>query len=458
MSVRFLHLLLLILITLQAVPAQAREGDTLKPIEIDAPALETYPDDLLAQGDFEAIESRVYEARTSGVPLAVRIVDMTQEAPDLPVQIRQYARDDFGQPMSPERQQAMVDSWGENEVIETSEDADDGFLLLVLVPEDRTQTLAMWWMGDNALPINGLTEKNILATQDVMNEQFAAGNMPNGVYLGISEFSYNVQFGVPARLQRTEIGSALHTAVVPLAIGTTLAGLLVPALAWWLARKNTQTDDIDHVLTPWQAAAVKMKRTTPTITTAMLLEAVHKHEITPGKDGSVRLENGSGNAAVNALRPFANADGIVSPATMYEVEAITAPIRTGIENDLAAIGLFTQRVRVDRTWMLLAMGIALLIAALAVVPTVVSKSALGAGSIAIAVGGVVIGWWWLRHRSYTTPAGDALLAQWLESAAAEDRHLFDTAVHLHLLTDQVGGPNVNRQTHLVRLLRGLSAG
>ena len=458
MKLRLMYLLLALALCFQVVPASARGGDTLEPIQIEAPALETFPEDLLAESDFSAIEARVIEARNAGVPVAIRIVDMTVEASELPFPVRQFATTDFSQPISEERQQTILDAWLRNEVIETSKDANDGFLLLVLVPEDRTQTQAMWWIGDNALPLNGLTHENILATQGEMNAEFAKGNMPNGVFMGISEFSYNVQFGVPDRLERTRVGRALHTAVIPLAIGTIAAGLAVPALAWWLARKNNNSVEIEAEISPWQAAALYMQRPSAVITAAMLLDAVHTGELVPGKDGSVRLKPGVTNPALAALRPFANDEGLVPAEPMLEIEAITFPVRSAIENDLAAIGAFTPRVHVDRTWVLLAMTIAILVAALSVVPTVVSMSALGVGAIIIALVGVTIGEWWITHRSYTSPAGKQLLETWLESASAEDRYLFDTAINLDLLTDQAGGPNVNPQTHLVRQLRGLGAG
>ncbi len=458
MTVRILLAMLAVLVGLATVPAGAREGDTLLPIQIDAPALETYPDDLLAESDFRAIESRVIEARNAGVPVAIRIIDMTRPATDMPFPVRTYARDDFSQPMSAERQQKLVDAWFKHESIETSDGANDGFVLLVLVPEDRTHTQAIWGIGPNALPLNGLTRDNIMATHTVMNAQFAQENMPNGVYLGISEFSYNVQFGKPERIERTRNQDALHAAVIPMAIVTALAGLAVPALAWRLSRNTASGDDVYLALSPWHAAALHQKRATPAVTAAMLLDAAHQGMLTPGKDGSVRLAPGPSNAAIEALRPFANPDGIVPADTMLEVNAITKPVRDQINDELAAQGAMTSRVHVDRTWMLVAMGIALAMAALTVVPTVKSMSAIGAYGIAIAIAGIVAGWWWLAHRSYTTPAGDALLERWLAEASPEERHLFDSAVNLGMLTDQQGGPDVNPQTRLVRQLRGLGAG
>jgi hypothetical protein len=458
MTMRLLLVILALLAGLASAPAGAREGDTLLPIQIDAPALETYPDDLLAENDFRAIESRVIEARNAGVPVAIRIVDMTQPAADMPFPVRKYARDDFSQPMSVERQQAITGAWFDHESIESSNSANDGFVLLVLVPEDRMHTQAIWGIGPNALPLNGLTQGNILATHNVMDAQFAGGNMPNGVYLGISEFSYNVQFGVPDRVERTTNQNALYTAVIPLAIGTAVAGLFVPALAWRLSRRKGDPGDIDGTLTPWQAAAIHRKRATPAITAAMLLDAVHRRSLTPGRDGSVQLSPEPGNAAIEALRPFANPDGVVPAEAMLEVNAITAPVRDRIENDLATRGAMTSRVYVDRMWMLVAMGFALGMAALTVVPTVVSMSVWGVFGIAMAVLGLVIGWWWLTHRSYATPAGEALLERWLAEASPEERHLFDSATNLRMLTDQIGGPEVNPQTRLVRQLRGLGAG
>src|SRR5690606_30879555 len=111
----------LLMLTAGAVPATAREGDTLLPITIDAPTLETWPENLLEQDtDYRLINQRVNEARNSGVPLAVRIIDMTLPEDELPFQVRGYAEEDFSQPFTPERQQEILESWIRSEAIETS--------------------------------------------------------------------------------------------------------------------------------------------------------------------------------------------------------------------------------------------------------------------------------------------------------------------------------------------------
>ena len=458
MRSRIVLIVLAMLVSIQFAPAMAREGDTLLPLEIEAPPLETYPEDMLAESDFDAIAARVNEARISGAPLAVRIIDMTQETSDLPFPIRQYAREDYSQPFSEERKAAIAEAWAKNETVETSPDADDGFVLLILVPEDRTQSQAIWYFGENALPLNGLTAQNIQQTLGVINKEFSEGNVPNGVYLGISEFSFNVQFGNPERIERSELGEALNKAVYPLAIVTGLAGVAVPVLAWWLARKNNRDESIDQPLTPWHAASLQLGRAHSDITAAMLLDAIHSGSLVSGKDGAVQVVGNPGNPAVATLLPFANEQGVMPSEAMLEVEAITTPVRTDIQNDLATSGAFTDRVLVDRTWMLIAMVITLLAATMTAVPTVVSMNRIGVYGIAIALLGIFAGWWWLANRDYTSPAGKVLLADWLERASAREREQYDAAVHMDLFTDQVGGPIVNPQTRLVRQLRGLSAG
>lgn len=450
--------LLLLMVLASVAPATAREGDTLEPVQIDAPALETWPETLLHEDDVRPIEQRVREARNSGVPLAVRIIDLSLPSEDLPFQIRQYAREDFSQPISVERQQAMIESWANAEAVETSEGANDGFILLVLVPEDRTQTQAIWWIGPNALPLNGLTQENILATHAVMNSQFAEGNMPNGVFLGISEFSYNIQFGEPERLIRADLEDALFWATIPMAIGTAIAGVAIPGLAVWFSRRNTNQTAEQHPLSPWEAAALQLGRARPSIPAAMLLDSFHQGGLTPLANGGLRIEPNVSNVAVEALRAFANDDGIVDGMTMYEIESIVAPVRGEIEDRLAEVGAMTPDAHTDRIWMLLAMGLAGFLAVLSTVPSVMSMSAIGIFSIGISIIGIASGWWWLAYRSYTSPAGETMLAQWLETATPAERSAFDMVIHQDLLTDQAGGPDVTHQTQLVRQLRGFGSG
>ncbi|MCA9835031.1 MAG: hypothetical protein KC435_13845 [Thermomicrobiales bacterium] len=451
---RIIAVLTLVLLPMHAA---AREGDTLEPISIEAPNLVTYPENLLSENDFKAISGRVQEARNSGVPLAVRIVDVSQPTEDIPFAVRRYASTDFTQPLTSERKTQLLNSWIESEAIETSEGANDGFLLLVLVPEDRTMTQAIWWIGPNALPLNGLTAENIAATQTVMQREFDAGNMPNGIYLGISEFSYNIQFGEPAQLERTTLQNTLHTATTLLGVGTALAGLAVPVVAWMISRRPVHTDPIDAEITPWEAAALHDGRATSAITTAMLLDAVHRGEATPTRNNGLLIEKSSDIEAIALLQPFADSAGSVPPDAMNEIESITMPVRIRIENRLADIGAFNARAHVERMWMLIAMAVAALMAVGAVAPTVRSMSAIGVLGIVIALLGVGFGWWWLSRRRYTTVSGEALLASWLQSASREERILFDLATEQTYLVDQTGGPNTSLQTQLVRRLRGLGA-
>lgn len=438
--------------------ASAREGDTLEPIAIEAPNLVTWPENLLAEEpDARVINQRVREARNSGVPLAVRIVDLSLPEGELPFQIRQYMREDFSQPLSPGMKQQIAESWIRSEAIETTEEANDGFLLLVLVPEDRTQTQAIWWIGPNALPLNGLTEDNIAATQNVMNEQFAQGNMPNGVFMGVSEFSYNIQFGTPERLERSTLQNALHKATIPMAIVTSIAGIAIPVLAFVLGRRNDNSAPIQHEINPWEAAALHQGRARAEIPAAMLLDAVHKGDVSHLANGELQISSDASGREIDRLRPFADEEGIIDAVTMYEIDAITEPIRRDIERELMSIGAMTPDAVRDRNVMLIAMGIAAFMAALCIVPSVVSMSGFGVLGIAVAVIGIGCGWWWLAYRRFTTPAGEELLRNWLDAVDERERSAFDTAIHQHLLTDPAGGPEASMQMQLVRRLRGLGS-
>lgn len=457
--IRFFSSILIVagLLFLVASSAVAREGDTLEPIDITAEALETWPSTLLNEDDARTIERRIQEARNSGVPFAVRIVDMTQAPSDIPFAVRPFANLDFSQPFSDERQQAIAEAWMKSETVETSEGANDGIVLLVLVPEDRTQTQTIWLIGPNALPINGLTHQNIMATQSVMDQQFASGNMPNGVFLGISEFSYYIQFGEPEQLTRSTLQNALHRAMLPVAMITMLAGVAVPALAFVLSRRNTNTEADPTELSPWEAAALHFGRARSSIPTAMLLEDYHRGSINLLSNGGLRLDPAAESDAIDVLRPFADADGVINQTALYEIDSLTAPVRQDLENALAAKGGFTKYAYTDRTWMLLLMGFTAFLVIIATVPTVISMSAIGVLAILVGVVGVLVGWWWLGYRRYTTPAGKTMLANWLAQASPAERHLFDTAVHQDLLTDPTGGPEVSNQTQMIRTLRGLGS-
>ncbi|MCO5216116.1 MAG: hypothetical protein M9934_01440 [Thermomicrobiales bacterium] len=436
--------------------AAARDGDTLVPIEIDAPLLITFPDSLLTENDFSAIEGRIREARNSGVPLAVRVVDLSANGQDVPREIHQLPGTDLSQ-LTQAQINGTTQAWIDQEPVETTPGADDGILLLVIVPEDRTQTQAYWRIGPNALPLNSLTAGNIAATVPTMEAQFKQGFVANGVYQGLLEFGSNIQFGVPERRERTTLQDALHTAMIPLAIITAMAGVAIPLIAWRLGRKSTNVVAATETLSAWEIAAIEIGRVSPAVTTAMLLEAIHDGSVRPTDGGGLLLSPEHTGPVVDVLRPFASDHGVVPRAAVLEIEGITQPIRLEMEDHLASIGAFTDRARTDRTWILLLMGIATFLIALGIVPIVVSMSALGILGIVVAVLGITWGWWWLEHRSYTTEAGTVMMAAWLETASAADHNRFNLAVHQTFLIEQTGGPNTSAQMKLVRHLRGLGA-
>lgn len=458
MNQRIITLLLIVLtLVSSASTAAAREGDTLEPVRVEAAPLVTYPDTLLSEDNFRSIEGRVVESRNAGAPVAVRIVDLSLPQSDLPFQIRQFLTTDFSQPVPQARQDLIVESWLKSEPIESSEGANDGFLLLVLVPEDRSQTLALWSIGDNALPLNGLTRTNIEATHGVMDPQLASGNVPNGVFLAMSEFGYNVQFGTPERLQLSKLGSALHTAVLPLAIGTILAGIAIPLMAWWVGRtRSIQTGS--HSLSPWHAAALHRGRATADIPAAMLLDAYHHGELQPHANGTFTIAHASTNPALNVLHAHADESGTVPAMDMLHINAITEPVERSIEHELVFAGYFAGGRITERAWMLAVMAVALFMAVLSVVPSVVGLSRIGIFACVFTSLCVMFGWWWLRNRKFTTDAGEQALTAWLDRASAADLARFETAIDQTLLTDTIGGPGVANQTRLIRTLRGLGAG
>lgn len=449
--------LVLVMLASSFSPAIAREGDTLVGISIEPPTLVTWPENLLHEDDTQLIDRRANEARNSGVPLAVRIVDMTMPERELPFQVRSYAHHDFSEPLTAEQREGLGSSWMASEPIETRPGANDGFLLLVLVPEDRTQTQVIWWYGPNALPLNGLTATNIEATYGVMDSHIAQGSMPNAVFYGLSEFGYNIQFGSPERLIRTDLQEGLHLATIPLAIVTAIAGAAVPTLVLWLSRRVAGVAKGDQSLTPWEAAALHKGRAQAEIPAAMLIEETLRGTIESLPGGEIRIAPSATSPAAIQLRRFADDDGVVDRATMYEIQAITEPVNEEIENHLAEIGAMTPDARSDRTWVLVAIAVAGFLMLVTTVPSVASMSRIGVFAIGFAAICIAIGWWWLAYRSYTTPAGQQLLRTWREQASVDDRFAFDLVVEQDLLLDQAGGPDVDDHTQLSRRLRGLGS-
>ncbi len=206
---------------------------------MEAQPFEAFPPELIADENQQAIVDLVNEARLFGVPIAVRVVSRDGGHQNLP-QLENTpadARIDDG------TMRELAQAWMDREPIESSPGAEDGFLMLVVMPEDETQSSAIIMPAANALPLNGLTAGNIdEVVRTLVLPSFDQNQVSQGIRTGLSVFSYNNLFAKPERIQLDDLHKDLRmVAGLPLAGATALAALALAGLAWWLSRRTPVT-------------------------------------------------------------------------------------------------------------------------------------------------------------------------------------------------------------------------
>lgn len=457
--------LLLLLALLPSLATAAR--DPLAPVlDLPAPPVATAPGDLFAPEQVDTITSFVNEAREFGVPLAVRAVTV----PVSPQALSDAILLGKATPSAQAIVQRLADAWLAQEPIETSPDAADGILLLVVVPENQpTQTMAAFATGRNALPLNGLTSRSLndrLAS--VMAPRFAEGDIAGGLASGISLVSYDNLFAAPARRERTRQQDALSTVTNTALFGLTIAASI--ALAAFAAtlhrRQRAFAASPDPEASACEIGALQRGRADTAVTTAALMHLIRSGHLTLRQDVLHLAQPESSSIADpflaeihGRLAAAADPDGDLRDAAMRRLQDILAPARQRLENHLAAQGLFNPRAKVETVWLLLASALVAAIALLTLLPAILGMSRLGILGILIAGITIASVLTWTVRRSWTTPAGREAVTAWYAREQSEVNYrIIEEITHQEILLEAPGGPSVPPVVRLVRELRGLGAG
>ncbi len=457
-------LLLLLLLPLLAAPVTASGRDPLAPVfDMEAQPFEAFPPELVADENQQAIVDLVNEARLFGVPVAVRVVSRDAGHEFLPQldNTPTDARIDAG------TMRELAQAWMEREPIESSPGAEDGFLMLVIMPEDQTQSSAIIEPAPNALPLNGLTAGNINdVVQTLVLPSFDQNQVSQGIRTGLSVFSYNNLFAKPERLALDDLHKDLRmVAGIPLAGATTLAAIALAGLAWWLSRRNPATETASTgTLSPFAAGALHEGRVDDAVVTGGLLELVRRGALKAnGRDISIDEQSASTisdpflGALLTAFRQNAGTDGRISPAAIRRIPEVAGPAQRLLEDDLATRGLFNRDGKVQTMWLTLGSGLVVTLALFTLLPSILGRAGSGIAAILFAVLVITGALVWAARRSWTTPAGHEALERWSALATVEDRVAFDAIVHQDDLVSAIGGPLTPPTINLVRTLRGLGA-
>jgi uncharacterized protein (TIGR04222 family) len=461
--------ILMIMVVLAGVmvsPASARDRDPLAPIEtMEAHQFEAFPPDSVSDSNAEAITALVNEARLFGVPVSVRVISLPTDHAAL----SSFDDLDLTAPIPTETVHEMAQAWMQDEPIESSPGADDGFLMFVVMPEDHTLSSVVIETGPHALPLNGITQANIdQVINDLVMPRFANNEVSQGIRTGLSIFSYNNLFGVPERIQLDDLHTDLQTiAGIPLAGVTVVSALGLLGLAVWISRRPRPAGDDDSAkrLTPFEAAALREGRVNDAVVTGGLVHLIRSGALISGssREPSLRLslqtlhvpEDRFTATIIDILQRHADSAGIVHDAAVRRIHDLMLPARSLLEDDLARHGLLNRDGRAETMWLVLGSGLVGAISLFTLLPSILGMARFGIFAIlfaTIVIAGVLI---WATRRSWTTPHGHSVFRAWIDGADRDERAIVDTIVHQDALISAQGGPIVPETVNRVRTLRGI---
>lgn len=469
--VRAIVLVVLLGVGLLPVPPAAAAGrDPLASVvHMEAPRIKTVPSSIFVPEQLDSLNSVINEAREFGVPLVLRAI----KVPSSVGLLSQASVIDGAAPTAEQVTARMAEEWLSREAIETSPGAEDGILLLVVIPEDDHRlTTAAFATGPRALPLNGLTRERLdRAVTDVMQPFFENDSVAAGISSGIAHLSYDNLFAAPARLEPTPQQAKLHTVTDTFLAG--LAGLSVVAvcaLAMRIWRRDETTVVADApVRSPYEAGALARGRVDESIVAAALLRLMER--------GAVVACTGRSNALVLGVEPDvpvtdpferkvlerlaleSGGAGKLTGSALRRLQDVVAPAREWLQDDLASRRLFNWDARVETMWMILGCAVAGTIAVFSLGPSIISMSRLGVFAIVTSLLAIAAALTWAARRSWTTRLGKRSLARWLSATRdTSDLVTYDMIVRQDSLLDIPGGPDVPPPVRVVRELRGLGAG
>lgn len=396
---------------LLSTTTSASARDLFDPVNPAAAPFQATPSRLLDADDQKTIIKIINEARSFGVPFAVRV----QSVPT---------------PQDEESTQKEADQLYANQPIESGDGADDGLLLLVLVPTaDRTQTSAAFTYGSHFLPQGGITPKALDRTlNEVMIPLFKTDTVENALINGVSWVTYDQLFLSSPRLERSDAQSWLARITnIPLIPIMLLAGTAYAVVAFWVARqtRNAPAAQQSSPLTsPFAAGAIRRGRVDEAIDAAAIVRLIDtgalelrtsrkgQQDLVLDADASPGTDPFLSHLWRDLVAMAAPETGIIAAGSIRRLRDAFGPARRWQEDQLAADGYLAPRSRSMNRELLFA-GLALiLLAVYCMAPAIVSMDRWGLfvdGALLIEAGAII---WWSFQRSFATTAGLHAVSAW----------------------------------------------
>jgi hypothetical protein len=408
---------------LDVVTSEHDGWDIFAPVEVGAPPLTVEPVNLLLKEDRETIERVVMAGRTDwGLPVAIVVVDDGMIEPG----------------------QSIEDAAAERattEPVESSEDAGDGLLMLVVVPDDdHTATEVAFVPGPNFYPRGGITPERLAFIADVQMQALVDENrIGPAVIEGATWVLWTHLFEPTPDPPASNLERGLDKLLVPLgaagiaalALAVALAAATVTFMTWRGAGSGSQSGELDGI----HAAAAERGRVDRGVLAGAVLDAIDRGTLAIDGTGALHVVTEATSARDRALA--AVIAGITqrggSPTAAAIARRLTGDgsLEREIEVELAGSGRFHPRSSVLTAvmrWIAITGTVLGMVAIVISVmgeapPALLASIALAAISLVALI--------WNEQRSWTTRAGRAALKSWRDRHEATDdreRALFDAIV------------------------------
>ncbi len=413
----------------QTVTSDYDGWDLFAPVETSTAPLTVVPQNLLTANERETIARLVREARTFGIPWSVEVMRPVESVSD-------------------ETVQEMADEQYAQLPVESTEGAADGMLMLVIVPpEDHTQTQAAFAAGANFYPRGGITPERLdTIVSEQMEPAFGENRIADAVIEGATWVKWTHLFEPTPDAPPTNLEQGLQDLLEPVAaVGFAGIGLLIlvsTGIVVGLTRRGTGIAPDPGCLDGVLAAAIDRGRVDRPVLAGAVLDATERGGLMMDDAGGVHAGStppslDRDTVLVNMLHASQTADRGVRMTTLLRSLARSGELARAIEDGLAQSGAFHPRSPI-LTWVLRALAAAGLMLGLTGLVVAVLGEARYALAAAVGLGAVsLIVLIWNERRSWATSAGTRAVATWRDQHHGPDnqeRIMYDTIVDMEPIT------------------------
>ncbi len=403
----------------QAVTTEHDGWDIFSHVDVTTVPIVVEPENLLRKEDREALEKVVNESRDFGIPFTVHVITDEETDPDQSAEEIATGRYD-------------------HTPVETTDGADDGLLMVVIVPEaDHTETQVGFAAGSNFYPRGGITPERLNYIATVQMQALIDDNrIGDAVVEGATWVEWTQLFEPTPNAPKSELEEGLGTLLTPwgallfggLAALVLAAAIVTKVLTWRGDGAATSLAAGDAI----EMGAIARGRIDRAVLAGSVLDAIDRGAITIDSQHLLRAGTVSGSPRdelmIAAIRDIEERGGAPTPAALGRYLSHDGTVRRMLEDHMATSGAFDRRSPVFTVWLRAIAAAGLALGLIGLVVSVLGESAPSLAA-AIALTGIsLFTLIWNEQRQWTTRAGRAALQLWKAgnpSADGRDRAIFD---------------------------------